>query len=299
MTKRMIRGVFAAVLTPRDRNGSLNEAALEHLLEFLLGHGIRNFAFNGATAEYCLNSQEEVKRSLAVANSVLPADATFLCGVGSAGLRGTLALGETAMEAGAKALLVPMPYFFPYEQDDLSAFVRTVAAQLPTPLLLYNLPFSSGLELATVRSLLEECGNIIGIKDSSGTLTILRALTEEGIDSSRILGNDGLLAQAITEGTCDATVSGVACVMPELIHALFTHPPASAEFHSAGQKLQEFIAQIDVLPVPWGLKAIAEARGMVGTTYQQPVSPRRAKQIHDIQAWFDEEIEQEARGTRR
>jgi hypothetical protein len=50
--------------------------------------------------------------------------------------------------------------------------------------------------------------------------------------------------------------------------------------------LHEFIAKIDVLPCPWGLKAIAEARGIAPATYHQPVSERRAKQISDLQAWL-------------
>lgn len=289
MTKGLIHGIYAAVLVPRDAQGEVHEASLVRQLEFLRVHGIHKFAFNGATGEYCSTSPVDLKRCLQVAKSVLSQDEEFLCGVGAGRLLDTLELGRAGIEAGAKGLLVPMPYFFPYSQQDLSVFIRTVASELSVPILLYNLPqFTSGLETTTVRVLLEECDNVVGIKDSSGSLQILRTLTNNLTDCSRILGNDAVLAQALNENLCDGVVSGVACVVPEIIQALFANRPQSAAFQSAQEKLQDLIGKLDILPVPWGLKAIAEARGIASAAYQLPVSDVRKKQISDIQRWFGE-----------
>lgn len=289
MTEKLIHGVHAAILSPRNAQGRLDEAALAHQFEFLLARGIHNFVLNGATGEYCLTSPAELTRCLKLAQSAAPSGASILCGVGAAGLHHTLALGQIALEAGAKGLLLPVPYFFPYAQDDILAFVRTVAAELPAPILLYNLPqFTSGFETGTVTTLIRECKNVVGIKDSSGSLDILRALTREEVETSRIMGNDGALAQALTEGICDGVVSGVACVLPEVIQPLFANPPQSAVFQVIAAKLQEFIAKIDLLPTPWGLKAIAEERGIATAAYQLPVSSQRAKQIRETQKWFKE-----------
>lgn len=291
MTEKLIQGIYAAVLAPRNAQGGLDEAAMVRQFEFLFERGVHNFAINGATGEYCLASLAELKQTLRVAKATLPSEAKFLCGVGAAGVRDTLALGHAGMEAGAIGLLMPVPYFFPYTQDDVSAFIRTVASELPAPIMLYNLPqFTTGFEVPTATALISECGNVIGIKDSSGSLDILRALTREGIDASRIMGNDGVLPQALTEGICDGVVSGVACVLPEVIQQLFVNRPGSAAFQASVELLNEFIAQIDVLPVPWGLKAIAEARGIAKAAYQLPVSAHRARQIHEIQEWFKEWI---------
>ncbi|MBI3282413.1 MAG: dihydrodipicolinate synthase family protein [Acidobacteria bacterium] len=108
-------------------------------------------------------------------------------------------MGRLALEKGARALLLPMPYFFPYTQDDLACFCATVAAELAAaPILLYNLPrFTTALSVDTVRSLLAEVPNLAGIKDSSESLEILRALSG-GPDSraSRIVGDDTVLVPA-------------------------------------------------------------------------------------------------------
>lgn len=289
MKKIAIHGIYAAVLLSRDRDESLVESALVNQLDFLLSHGIRNFAFNGATSEYCQTTPAEIRRCLQIAKAVLPSDASILCGVGAACLRDTLILGELATLADVDGLLVPAPHFFPYAQGDLIALIEAVAAQLPLPQLLYNLPqFTTGFEPATTLDLVRRCSNVIGTKDSSGSLDTLRLLTRDAADASRIVGNDGVLAPCLLEGICDGVVSGVACVLPEVIQALFAHPPASPSFLSAADNLREFISRIDVLPTPWGLKVIAEERGITQAVYPLPLTREREQQIHSIRGWFRE-----------
>jgi len=289
MAHSLLSGIFAAVLMPRDGNGNLDEKALGANLEFLLGQGIRQFAVNGATGEFCRVTPQELRQLLQATMARLPREARVLCGVGAAGLQESLALAEVAAEQGADALLLPMPYFFPYKQCDLEAFASAFAQASPLPALLYNLPqFTSGLEVDTVLRLLRTEKNLIGVKDSSGSLDIVRAITREELPVSRIIGNDGALAQALTEGVCDGVVSGVACVLPEVIEALFAVPPTDEAFQSAATLLREFIAQIDVLPTPWGLKVIAEARNLAQATFSLPVADDRVAQIQAIQQWFKE-----------
>lgn len=287
MTDPLFHGTYAAVLLPRNEQGCLDEPAMLRQLEFLCAYGIRGFAFNGATGEFASTPLADVKRSLELARSVLPADAEILFGVGAATLPETLALARLAVETRASGLLASAPHFFQYSQEDLSAFIRRLATEVPLPVLLYNLPqFTTGFETATALKLIKTCKGVAGIKDSSGSLDTLRALTEETIPASRIIGNDGVLAQALTEGVCDGVVSGVCCVAPELILPLFANRPGSAAFQQTADLLSQFIAKIDVLPTPWGLKAIAEARGISRATYALPLSEERGKQIQEIQDWF-------------
>jgi 4-hydroxy-tetrahydrodipicolinate synthase len=284
-----VKGIFAAVLLSRKEDGSLEEEALQSQLEFLIANGIRNFAVNGATSEYCQTTPAELKRCLQIATEVLPAHTSILCGVGAACLRDTLVLGQIAGEAGVRGLLVPPPFFFPYTQTDVFAFAEAVATRLPVPQLLYHLPqFTSGFETGTTLDLVRRFNNIIGIKDSSGSLETLRALAREQATASKVVGNDGVLAQGLAEGICDGVVSGVAAVVPELVRALFAHPPASPAFVIAAEHLKMFISHIEMLPTPWGLKAIAEERAIAPAVYPLPVSPQRVQQIRELRAWFRE-----------
>src|ERR1035438_6947437 len=112
MTKKLITGVYAAVVTPRRADGSVDEASFGKSLRFLMERGIEGFAINGATGEFCLTTKEELRAILAVAAEVTRGRAEYLCGIGSAGIRGAIEKGFLAMEGGAKGLLLAMPYFF-------------------------------------------------------------------------------------------------------------------------------------------------------------------------------------------
>src|ERR1700689_4070066 len=122
-----VGGVYAAVLTARTAAGELDEPCLGELLKFLLGKGISGFAINGATGEFCLTTEAEFARLMAVAAEATRGRGRFLAGIGAAGARQAIRLGRMAAKAGAEALLLPMPYFFPYARADLKAFCMEVA----------------------------------------------------------------------------------------------------------------------------------------------------------------------------
>jgi 4-hydroxy-tetrahydrodipicolinate synthase len=289
MTKTMpVTGVFAAVLNPRNTDGNIDTKALEYSLEFLMSKGIEGFALNGATGEFCITTPQELETILQVTANATRGKASFIAGIGAANERTAVQLGKIASRFGAAALLLPMPYFFPYSQDDLSAFCRSVASQLDSPILLYNLPqFSSGLLPQTTADLITTCDNIVGIKDSSGSLDTMRLLTQNNISSCRILGNDSALPGALEDQLCDGVVSGVACVLPELMQALYmAGRNRTSPFAELTSQLHEFIVQLDAFPVPWGLKIIAEMRGIAQAYFSLPLSASRTQGIAAFQQWF-------------
>jgi 4-hydroxy-tetrahydrodipicolinate synthase len=290
MWHSLLHGVSAAVLTPRTNTDSLAERQFRQSLEFLLARGIRSFALNGATGEFCLTTPAQLERILDNASAITDANGQFVVGIGTPGCTTSIELGHMAADAGAKAVLLPMPHFFPYEQADLRAFVTRVADALSVPVLLYNLPqFTSGLAPQTSLALIREHENVAGIKDSSGSLDTLRLLTAEGVDCCRIVGNDSALGPALEEGISDGVMSGVACVLPELIQRIFEagiSAPDSAEFRVANDHLEAFVEEINLLPVPWGFKVVAEERQLGPATFAIPVAPERQQQMDHLRTWY-------------
>ena len=278
----IVQGVYAAVLVPRLPNGELNEDGFRAIVGFLRDQGLPRLVVNGATGEYCLTAAPELARMLAICRETVPGG-DVLCGIGAAGLAGCLELGRIAMENGARALLLPMPHFFPYSQDDLHAFCSAAATRLDAPVLLYNLPrFTTPLELQTVRCLMDAVPNIAGIKDSSGSLALLGGLNS---GACRIVGDDSVLVAALDAGLCDGVVSGVAGVLPELITFLF-YRRDSAAYLRAVELLAELIGRLSAFPVPWGLKLIAECRGITVAWFSQPLSAARSAQAEEFRKWF-------------
>lgn len=282
-----ISGVYAAVLTPRDKAGTLNIPAFEGQLRFLAKHNVEGFAINGATGEYPGTTVDELAALLASARRVAP-NHKLLCGVGAFNLASTLARAARAIEAGVHALLLPMPYFFPYQQDDLIAYSSQVAEQLDVSILLYNLPqFTAGLNPSSVLTLLRRHQNIVGVKDSSGSLETVRLLTEELPGKARLIGNDGVLAAALEGHLCDGVISGVACVLPELISRLYRSQVRQETWLSAKADLEEVIRYLDLLPTPWGLKVVSAERGILHDEVALPLSRERSRSIAVVQHWWN------------
>ncbi len=216
----------------------------------------------------------------------------FVTGIGSGDERSTVQLGQLAQKAGAEAVLLPMPYFFPYSQPDLTATCEAVAAALDVPVLLYNLPqFSTGLQPETTLDLIRRCPTIVGIKDSSGSLDILRLLAETDVPARKIVGNDTVIRAALLEGVCDGAISGVACVLPELLARIFEVSAAtsspSEEFDRLCATLDLFIAQLDRLPTPWGLKVLAEVRGFGPPNFPLTLAGSRQEEVSALRNWFE------------
>jgi hypothetical protein len=148
MTVKLVRGVAASVLTPRLADGSVDTASQRNLLEFLLGKGISSFALNGATGEFCITTPTQLRTLLKTAKEVAGNAAEFLCGVGVPDTAGPLCLRGFAQDAGVKAALLPMPYFFLYQQGSRAvqrrrsgSHISTRAALQPAPI---HLRFAEG-----------------------------------------------------------------------------------------------------------------------------------------------------------
>lgn len=282
-----IGGVYAALLTPRHPDDSIDTIALQRLVAFLKDHGLSSYVVNGATGEFCLSTPTQVAELLRTVRHAAGPGTRLMCGIGGAGMTQVLQMASMAASEGVDAVLVPAPYFFRYQQEDVEAFYREIAARVDLPILLYNLPqFTSGLTPETACRLIRDVPNIVGIKDSSGSLDILRALTKTQIPCFRIIGNDGVLAQAMRERVCDGVVSGVACVLPHLIQEVFTQAGESPQPSAPEMLLQEFIQVIDRFPTPWGLRWAAEASGITPAWSAQPISASRAEQAYQMMQWF-------------
>jgi 4-hydroxy-tetrahydrodipicolinate synthase len=280
------------MILPRTDTGGVDLTRLSYHITSLLNAGIKGFVLNGATGEYCLTSADELSTMLRRVRELGGQEITLIASVGGADTRQTMQRIAVAEDAGADALLLPMPYFFPYEQQDLEIYALEVAAQSRQPVLLYNLPgFTTPLQPETSLRLITEASQICGIKDSSGSLDTVRLLKQKAPQANRVIGSDAVLHAALADGLCDGVVSGVSCVLPELMLALYRSAEQDAQSERSLQlkaALDQFIDWLVMFPVPWGLKAIAEERGLAKAEYPLPLSAARKEQLRRFVAWFRE-----------
>ena len=297
-----IGGVIVAAVTPRRNDGrELDVAAALELIDFLCAAGVNGIALLGSTGEFInLTFDERVRLAyMSAKRSRVP----LLVGVGQSSLDGAVDLAREALGSGAAGLLLMPPYFFRYTQDDIREFYLRFADRTAADarIFLYNIPFfTNELSSATAIDLLST-GRFAGIKDSSGEIAYFNHLmtARPANNFTLLIGNDKLFTEARQKGA-DGVVSGVACAVPELLRGIET-AICNGDAATATQldtRLAEFISQIDRLPVPLGIKAATELRGLKVGPPAVPLSPRSQRALDEFKEWFHSWLPQVLQVTR-
>lgn len=221
---RPLRGIVPPLLTPLSGPDQLDIAGLERLVEHVLAGGVHGLFVLGTTGEgpglsYDVR-HELVERVCRQTAGRVP----VLVGITDTMFTETLRLAEHAEDAGAHAVVLSSPYYFPLGQAELRRYVKNVAAQSPLPIFLYNMPSHTKtvFELDTLRAALE-LPNVIGLKDSGGNMQYFhqaRVLAEQRSDWSVLIGPEELLAEALLLGA-HGGVSGGANLAPRLYVELY------------------------------------------------------------------------------
>ncbi len=285
-----IAGLFAAVVTPTREDGRIDLPTFDRIVDFLVEAGVAGICIAGATGEYPHFESVDRKMIIRRAAERLPRGCSLLVGIGAPSMRHAIDLGETAMEAGSRALLLPMPMFFRYQQEDLAAFASYVSGALRAPCLLYNLPdFTNGLDPDTVVRLLREEEFIVGIKDSSGQEQNIDTFSNarNGAGWTLLVGDDRLLRRGLQSGW-NGGISGVAGFCPELLVALYKSLLDGRDEESARlqELLDELIVQLAPFPTPWGIRIGLAARGIDTGPLPLPPTPTRQQQIAAFTEWL-------------
>ena len=168
---KKIRGIVPPVITPLNKDGSLDICGLENLLEHIIGGGVHGLFILGTTGEgpaLGINRQKEmIRETVRINNGRLP----VLVGISNAALQDTLDVADYAARAGADGLVCAPPSYFMPGEEELVDYFRYVAANVKLPLFLYNMPSMTKINMkpALVKRL-AEIPNIRGYKDSSGSM---------------------------------------------------------------------------------------------------------------------------------
>lgn len=163
--------VITAMVTPFDEKGELNLAQARKLARHLVDNGSDGLVVSGTTGESpTLSREEKVELFRAVVDEI-GGRAVVVAGTGSYNTQESIALSRAAEGAGADALLLVCPYYNKPSQDGLYRHFRAIAESTALPVILYNIPGRTGVNLlpATVARL-AEIPNIVAIKEASGSL---------------------------------------------------------------------------------------------------------------------------------
>jgi 4-hydroxy-2-oxoglutarate aldolase len=282
-------GTFLPVTTNFDPvTGDVDVVAFRANLRRWCEHPIRGVLIAGSTGESVFLDEEERRILIEAAADVVPHDRAVIAGTGTESTRHTIRLTEQAAEAGADAVLVSPPAYYKGAMTPsvLRDHYTAVADASPVPVLIYQVPLRlSTLDLPTgLIAELSQHPNIVGIKDSRGTLDSVAELVQATRDDFHVMvGSGAILFGALGAGAAGGIVAVGLLAPADAAEIAAAH--AEGRLQDAG-RLQERIAPVHQkivggMGVP-GVKAALDLLGMHGGSPRPPLPSAGRDRIDEI-----------------
>jgi 4-hydroxy-tetrahydrodipicolinate synthase len=221
MTAPLFKGVITALITPL-RDGNVDEAAFDRLLERQIAAGVHGVVPMGTTGESASLTLDEHKRVVERCVTAAAGRVRVIAGAGASATDKAIDLARFAKTVGADGTLVVTPYYNRPSQAGLEAHFRAVADAVQIPMLVYNVPGRTGVDLAneTVAALADH-PNVVGIKDATGDLGRVSWMRNHvASDFALISGDDPSWLGYLAQGGHGA-ISVTSNVAPEGMVALY------------------------------------------------------------------------------
>lgn len=216
-------GIITPLVTPFDEQHSICYTACEQLLEHLIAHGVKGLFILGSNGEFHVMEEEE---KLAFASFVIKKvnhRIPVYVGTGGNSTAATIRLSKQMEALGADALSIITPYFITPSDAELIQHYKMIADAVHLPIILYNIPKSTGINLSyEVVAQLAGIQNIVAIKDSSGNLDHLRAYLKaaQEHDFEVLIGSDSKMLEAFQMGAT-AAVAGTSNLLTDINVAIY------------------------------------------------------------------------------
>lgn len=275
---KQIRGVLPPISTPFDAEGNVNADALRANLTRWAATGLHGFVVLGSNGEYALLSKEEKLRVWEFARDFIPPDRLMIAGSGADSTREAIDLTRRAAALGADAALIVTPHYYRAQMNAAAwrQHYRALADASPIPILIYNVPAFTTLEIdaATVLELAEH-ENIRGIKDSSANFSKMGEIIRYApADFSVLVGTGGAMFGALCLGA-KGVVPALGNIAPRECMAMYDWFHAG-ELDKARNLQLQMIRPNAAVTTKWGvpgLKAALDELGYHGGLPRAPLMP--------------------------
>lgn len=292
MAQNKFKGLGIALITPFQSDGNIDYEALARLVEYQIKNGVDFFCIMGTTAETPCLTAEEKKQLKQFFVERVAGRVPLLMGCGG---NNTAAIVKELKEGdwkGIDGVLSVCPYYNKPSQEGLYQHFKAVAEASPVPVVLYNVPGRTGVNMSaeTTLRLAREFDNIVAIKEASGNITQMDDIIKNKPNHFDVIsGDDGITFPLITLGAV-----GVISVIGNALPAEFSrmvrlslhgdYEPARIIHH----KFAELFKLLFVDGNPAGVKAMLHAMGMIENQLRLPLVPTRLTTMEKISAILKE-----------
>lgn len=267
-------GTGTALITPFKKDHSVDYDAFKNLIEFNISSGVDYLVVNGTTAESATTTKEEKATLLEVALDVNKGRLPFMYGIGGNNTAEVLQrIGATNFK-GIDSLLSVCPYYNKPSQAGVLEHYKAIAAKTPVPVLAYNVPGRTGINMSANTSIrLSEIPNIFGVKEASGDIVQALEIIKNTPKEFLVISGDDLLAVPTIAIGAVGAISVLSNPYPgkfsEMIKAAL-----QSRFQQATETLMTF-TEINPLMYeegnPVGVKSLLEYLGICSNEVRLPL----------------------------
>ena len=275
MNRDIFKGLGVALVTPFMENGAVDFAAVARVVDNLIAGGVDYILVLGTTGETPTLTKDERKALIRFVRERVAGRTALMVGVGGNCTHDVVTTLRTWDLSGYDAVLSVNPYYNKPNQEGLYQHFKAVAEASPLPVMLYNIPGRTGVNMtpATIARIAAECKNVIGVKEASGNLEQMAEIKKLlPSDFLLISGDDGLTVDIVKLGG-DGVISVLANAYPAETKEL-VELALEGKIDEADNKLKAFDGIISALfeeGNPVGIKTLLHAKGICTNTMRLPL----------------------------
>ena len=274
MKRPLFEGACTALVTP-FLNGKVNYPMMEVLIRRQINAGIRALVICGTTGEAPTLSDEEKITLFSKCRGFAGHDCLIIAGTGSNSTEHSIWLSKEAEKCGVDALLLVTPYYNKATPDGLLAHYTAIAQQVTIPIIVYNVPSRTGVDIpVSIYKLLSKIEHIVGVKEASPDLAKVAQIRAECPDFTIWCGNDDLIVPFMSLGA-----KGVISVLSNVAPAetqIMTQAALSGDFAAAAAMQCKLLPLIKLLFCevnPIAVKAAMQCIGYDCGECRLPLTP--------------------------
>ncbi len=281
------KGCGTAMVTPFQKDLSLDEQSLRKLIRRQIAGGINFLVPCGTTGESPTLSHEEHLRVVAITIEEAKGKVPVLGGAGGYDTRKVIEMAREIERMGADGILSVTPYYNKPTQEGLYHHYKAIASAISLPIILYNVPprTNVNIEPATLRRL-SEIENIIGVKEASGNIAQMTQVIQQVPEDFVVLSGDDALTLPLVamggRGLISVTSNEIPTEMTRLVQLCL-----DGEFKTARALLRKLLPLIEVNFIetnPTPVKAGMAEMGLLEPVWRLPLVPPRTESVAKIRS---------------
>jgi 4-hydroxy-tetrahydrodipicolinate synthase len=269
------KGTGVALVTPFHKQGVIDFGSLETLIEYTIKGGVNYLVVLGTTAEAATLSKEEKRAVKEFVVEIVNKRVPLMVGVGGYNTQEVINNLKTCIYEGFDAILSVTPYYNKPQQRGLYLHYKNIAAASPLPIILYNVPgrTSVNMRAETTLQLAGEFSNIIGIKEASGNMEQIMDIIRRKPKDFLVISGDDLLALPLINMGADGVISVVANAYPKEFSDMVSYG-LKGELKKAREihyRISDIIKALFIDGNPSGIKAALEIKGILSNNLRLPL----------------------------